>query len=80
MDFNPDQYKPQKKKKPVDPNAPPRPNLLSHDKKIREQVEAFDRLIRIVERQQTEIEQLNTRYQSMQQSIDQIVNYLRRGK
>ena len=25
-----------KKKRPVDPNAPPRPNLLSHDKTIRE--------------------------------------------
>ena len=24
------------KKRPVDPNAPPRPNLLSHDKTIRE--------------------------------------------
>ena len=23
------------KKRPVDPNAPPRPNLLSHDKEIR---------------------------------------------
>ena len=26
-----------KKKRPVDPNAPPRPNLLSQDKKLREQ-------------------------------------------
>ena len=25
-----------KKKRAVDPNAPPRPNLLSHDKKIKE--------------------------------------------
>ena len=33
--FNPAQFK-QKKKRPVDPNAPPRPNLMSHDKTIRE--------------------------------------------
>ena len=26
-----------KKKRPVDPNAPPRPNLMSHDKTIRDQ-------------------------------------------
>jgi TolA-binding protein len=26
-----------KKKRPVDPNAPPRPNLMSHDKVIRDQ-------------------------------------------
>ena len=25
-----------KVKRPVDPNAPPRPNLMSHDKKIRD--------------------------------------------
>lgn len=30
-----DMYK-VKKKRPVDPNAPPRPNLMSHDKTIRE--------------------------------------------
>lgn len=26
-----------KKQRPVDPNAPPRPNLMSHDKVIRDQ-------------------------------------------
>lgn len=26
-----------KKKRPIDPNAPPRPNLMSHDKKLRDQ-------------------------------------------
>lgn len=25
-----------KKKKPVDPNAPPRPNLLNHEKRLKE--------------------------------------------
>jgi uncharacterized protein YaaN involved in tellurite resistance len=79
MAFNPAQFK-AKKKRAVDPNAPPRPNLLSHDKKLREQTEAVDRLLRIVERQQDEIENLRSKYQSMQQSIDQLVNYLRRGK
>ena len=75
--FNPDQFKP-KKKRPVDPNAPPRPNLLSHDKKLREQTEAVERLLRIVERQQDEIDSLRSKYQQMQQSIDQLINVLRR--
>lgn len=75
--FNPDQFKP-KKKRAVDPNAPPRPNLLSHDKKLREQTEAVSRLLRIVERQQDEIESLRNKYQQMQQSIDQLVNIIRR--
>lgn len=79
MAFNPAQFK-AKKKRAVDPNAPPRPNLLSHDKKLREQTEAVERLLRIVERQQDEIENLRGKYQSMQQSIEQLVNYLRRGK
>lgn len=30
-----DMYKP-KKKRPVDPNAPPRPNLLSHEKVLKD--------------------------------------------
>ena len=77
--FNPAQFK-QKKKRAVNPDAPPRPNLMSHDKKLREQTQAFDRLIRIVERQQTEIERLQTRYESMQNSIDRLVQYLGRSK
>ena len=77
--INPSQYK-AKKKRPVDPNAPPRPNLLSHDKKLREQTMAFERLVSIVERQQTEIEMLRKRYENMQQSVDQLLSMLRRGK
>lgn len=79
MAFNPDQFKPQKKRA-VDPNAPPRPNLLSQDKKLREQTEAVDRLLQLVNRQQVEIENLKTKYTQMQQSVDQILNYLRKGR
>ena len=79
MAFNPEQFKP-KKKRAVDPNAPPRPNLMSHDKKLREQTQAFDRLLRVIERQQTEIEKLKAQFENMQQSIDQIITVLRRGK
>ena len=77
--FNPKMFK-QKKKRAVNPDAPPRPNLMSHDKKLREQTQAFDRLLRMVERQQTEIERLQTKYEGMQNSIDQILNVLRRGR
>lgn len=79
MAFNPLQFK-AKKKRAVDPNAPPRPNLMSHDKKLREQTEAMDRLLRVIERQQDEIESLRSKYQEMQQSINQIINVLRRNK
>jgi predicted RNase H-like nuclease (RuvC/YqgF family) len=33
-----------KKKRPVDPNAPPRPNLLSQDKKLRDQEQTMQNL------------------------------------
>ena len=79
MAFNPDQFK-QKKKRAVDPNAPPRPNLMSHDKTIRENKEAFDRMARMVEQQQGEIDRLRSNYLSMQQSVEQILNHLRNAK
>lgn len=75
--FNPDQFKP-KKKRAVDPNAPPRPNLLSQDKKLREQTEAVGRLVQIVQRQQEEIDRLKNEYRNMQASIEQLINTLRR--
>lgn len=82
MALNTNMYtaKPKKVKKEVDPNAPPRPNLLSQDKKLREQTQAFERLLHIVERQQTEIENMRNKYADMQQSINQIVNFLRKGR
>ena len=79
MAFNPLQFK-QKKKRPVDPNAPPRPNLLSQDKKLREQQAAFERVLGVLERQQTEIETLKTNYRNLQMSVEQLINYVRNKK
>jgi len=79
MAFNPAQFK-QKKKREVDPNAPPRPNLMSHDKTIREGQAAFTQLEDRVRRQAEEIESLKTKYADLQQSVAQILNYLRKGR
>jgi len=70
----------QKKKRAVDPNAPPRPNLMSHDKKLRETTEAFGRLHDIVVSQTQEIDRLKNNYKNLQTSVDQILNYLRKGR
>lgn len=70
----------QKKKRAVDPNAPPRPNLMSHDKKLRETTEAFGRLHDIVRSQTQEIEILKNNYKNLQTSVDHILNYLRKGR
>ena len=79
MAFNPLQFK-QKKKRAVDPNAPPRPNLMSHDKTIREGQAAFTQLEERVRRQAEEISRLKTDYANLQQSVAHILNYLRKGR
>lgn len=77
--FNPLQFK-KKKKRAVNPDAPPRPNLLSQDKKLRETTEAFGKLHDLVARQQAALDELQSKYNRMQQSVDQILNYLRKGR
>jgi hypothetical protein len=78
MAFNPDQFK-QKKKRAVDPNAPPRPNLLSQDKKLRETTEAFGKLHNLVINQTDEIAKLKNDYKNLQASVEKILNYLSKG-
>lgn len=79
MAFNPTQFK-QKKKRAVNPDAPPRPNLMSHDKKIRETDQTIASLQHIISRQQDEIDRLKARYADMQQSITMLVNTIRRNR
>lgn len=79
MTFNPKMFK-QKKKRAVDPNAPPRPNLLSQDKKLREQETVVGRLQNQIRQQAEEISSLKNKYADMQSSINQLVNYLRKNK
>ena len=76
--FNPKMFK-QKKKREVDPNAPPRPNLLSHDKTIREVRIEFDRLRDLVNQQADDIAALKSKYSNMQSSVDRILSYLSKG-
>jgi predicted RNase H-like nuclease (RuvC/YqgF family) len=77
--FNPDQFK-IKKKRAVDPNAPPRPNLLSQDKTLRAQQETVASLQAQLHRQNEEIAKLKSKYESMQQSVDKVLTYLRKGR
>jgi hypothetical protein len=79
MAFNAKQFK-QKKKRPVDPNAPPRPNLLSQDKKLRETQAAFGELTNLVRSQAAEIESMKQKYRDMQASITQLINFVRKNR
>lgn len=55
-----DMYK-TKKKRAVDPNAPPRPNLLSHDKVIRDQKAMLDTMERQIAILKSRVESLESK-------------------
>lgn len=78
MVFDPRQFK-QKKKRVMNPDIP-RPNLFSHEKKLKDSQIIIEDLQLQVRRQADEIARLKTDYTNMQQSINQIINVLRRNK
>lgn len=50
-----------KKKRAVDPNAPPRPNLMTHEVKLKEQKQDFQTLVNIVKQQEEKIQRLESK-------------------
>lgn len=58
-----------KKKRPVDPNAPPRPNLMTHDVKIRDQQN-------VISNMQVEIYNLKDTVRSLQNKLNNQTVYL----
>lgn len=71
-----------KKKRPVDPNAPPRPNLMSHDKVIRDQkaqIGTMDQRLQYLERRLQETEsRLRYQTQYLSQLHNNLQNYVRK--
>jgi predicted RNase H-like nuclease (RuvC/YqgF family) len=63
-----DMYRP-KKKRAVDPNAPPRPNLLSHEKVLKDTKVTLEQL-------QHENQQLKHRLEALESKILNQTNYL----
>ena len=79
MAFNAKQFK-VKKKRAVDPNAPPRPNLLSHEKRMKESQAAFEELYRKVHQQDEFITSLKIKLQFLENTVNYMANKLRGGK
>lgn len=75
--FNKSQFKPPKVKKVY--TGPPRPNLLSHEKRMKESQIAFEELQHRVQMQSDEITTLKTRLITMQHSIDILIDKMRRS-
>jgi hypothetical protein len=79
MAYNPAQFK-ARKKRLVDPNAPPRPNLLTHEKKMKESQAAFDELYHKVHQQAQLIESLRVKFQFIETTLNYIVAKLKGNK
>ena len=69
-----------KKKRPVDPNAPPRPNLLSQDKKLREQEQAVQDLHHEVSYLKDKLNNLETKLRTQDNLVSQVLSRLIRNK
>jgi TolA-binding protein len=71
-----------KKKRPVDPNAPPRPNLMSHDKVIRDQkaqIGTMEQRLQYMEHRLQETEaKLRYQTQYLSQLHNNLQNYVRK--
>ena len=69
-----------KKKRPVDPNAPPRPNLLSQDKKLREQEQTVQDLHQEVSYLKDKLNSLETKLRTQGNLVSQVLSRLIRNK
>lgn len=76
---NANQYSQKPVKREVDPNAPPRPNLFSHEKALKESQVVIEDLNKKIKSQAAQIEDLQGKYNRMQQSINMMLEYMRRG-
>jgi predicted RNase H-like nuclease (RuvC/YqgF family) len=72
-----------KKKREVDPNAPPRPNLMSHDKVIRDQkatIESMEQTVRTLARRVEELERKNINQTAYLNAVHQQMQNMVRKK
>lgn len=75
----PGMFKP-KKKRAVDPNAPPRPTLLGHEKEMKTWREQFGQLASQNTEQAMKIHSLERKIARLQNQVDSLVGYLNRRK
>lgn len=71
-------YTQPKKKKLVDPNAPPRPTLLGHEKEMKTWREQFGKLANTNTEQAIELAFLKRKMNRMQGQIDALISYTKK--
>lgn len=70
MAFNPSQFK----KKPKRKVSGPRPNLMKHDKQLRENSEVVNAMQRVIDSQQSQIDRLQNRLATLESTVT-IIGY-----
>lgn len=70
----------QKKKRAVDPNAPPRPNLMTHDVKLRDQQSVLSTMTREVHYLKDTIRRLENKLNNQTNYLDALHQRLSRNK
>lgn len=76
--FNPAQFK-KKKKRVMDPNII-RPNLFSHEKKLKETTQSMGTMANRILQQESKISKLESQIKDLQQSINMLLDVVRRSK
>ena len=77
--MNPAMYQAKKKKKEVDPNAPPRPTLLGHEKEMKTWRTQFGELAQTNTAQAIEIAQLKRKINRLESQIDAVTGIVKRS-
>lgn len=77
--MNPSMYQAKKKKREVDPNAPPRPTLLGHEKEMKTWREQFGQLAQTNTQQAIEIAQLKRKINRLESQIDAVTGIVKRS-
>lgn len=70
------QYNQKKKQKVIDPNAPPRPTLLGHEKEMKTWREQFVTLTNQNTSQSMTIKRLEQKVNRMQGQIDALISHI----
>jgi hypothetical protein len=75
-----DQYRAKKKIKIVDPNAPPRPTLLGHEKEMKVWRQQFGSLAQQNNDQKLTVKFLERKVNRLQSQVDALTSIIKKGQ
>lgn len=69
-----------KKKREVDPNAPPRPTLLGHEKEMKVWRDSFKQLTDSTIQKELEIQALKRKVNRLEAQVEALISYVGRNR